>query len=380
MCELSEKGKTKKVALLLALFLWLPVISSATDFGDNLRLNGFYGVSLNLTDSQGVTLPTASRTPIELEEGELNTDYSVLGLQADYAFTNNFSLTLQGIASKQSRGTYSPTLEWGYLTYDLGDDLSIRAGKFKLPFLQGMELHHVGFSRLWVRPLSPGSGAGGFTEYRGAEVIKGTQLGDYNISFQGAFGKAEHHQTAVDNDHVKLFATRIEKDDSWLRLALFNAKYDVPVDPRRTVWGAEKVMASIEAELLHDNYTLNMGYVYGDAEASPDDSLAYLSLGYRVGRFTPYALYQYRLMEHDASELRPPAGGPPRPPGAPVRSFPDGDFEINSYSIGFRYDIGPTYAIKVEWEHRVTRDDTDPLLEVQKGEANIYTIVFESVF
>lgn len=383
MCELHNKkqGILSKTALLLCLFLLSPFCSFAAEFGDNLRINGFYGLSLNTTDSEGIQLPTASKTPISLESGKLNTDYSVFGLQADYAITQNLSLTLQGIISKQSEDSYTPSLEWGYLTYDFGKDLAIRAGQFKIPFLQGMELHHVGFSRLWARPLSPGSGAGGFDDYRGVEAIKSTTFGDYNVRFQGSFGKAEHHQDAVDNDHIKLISTRIEKNDSWVRLALFHAQYDVSIkDGQATIKNnAKKLMASFETEQLYGNTILNLGYVYGDAEASPDDHLAYLSVGHRMGAFTPYFLYQYRLMEHEASEFRPQLTGPP-PSGPPQQQPKDGNFEVNSYSVGFRYDLGATHSIKAEWEHKITTDNTNSAIGEFKNKANIYSIMFESVF
>lgn len=139
-------------------------------------------------------------------------------------------------------------------------------------------------------------------------------------------------------------------------------------------------MGSIETKQQYDNYILNLGYVYGDAEASPDDHLAYLSIGYRAGRFTPYALYQYRLMEHDASEMQLPAAPGPPPPRPPPLQPKDGDFEVDSYSIGFRYDLGATYAIKAQWEYQIINDDTNAVQGNQKDKENIYSIVFEGVF
>ncbi len=366
--------------LVFTLLSILSLNAYAVDLTENFSINGFYSLHANTTDNENVNLP---RTNIFLDDGEVNFDYSLLGLQADYAITNNVSFTVQSIASKQTENSYSPRTKWAYLTVDLGKDLSVRAGQFQIPFMQGTELHYVGFSRIWVWPLVPSSGAGGFNEYMGGEIIKSTTLGDFDLKFQGSVGVADHHQDTIDDGDIVLLSARIEKNESWVNLSLFHAEFDVST-PSGTALerDAEKLMVSLETEQLYGNYLLNLGYVYGqsDTKAGPDEKLAYISLGYRTGRFTPYALYQFNSMQFDPFDRPPliPGGAQGNGPPPPVPK--NGLTENQAYSIGVRYDLGATYAIKAQWQKQIDTDGTNADLGIQRKESNIFTVVLEGVF
>lgn len=358
----------------------LPGAAQAIDLDDRLTLNGFYTVDVSQSSGGDVILPTASDSPIVLKDGETSTDNSLLGLQADLTLNRRLRLTTQGIFSKQRSDDYVASLEWAYLTYDLGTDAYLRGGKLKLPFLQGTELRYVGFSRLWARPLVPSNGAAGFDEYLGAELLKSTSRGGYNLRFQGAAGVADHQHENIENDAVHLLSVRAERDESWVNVALFHAQYDIyRQDSNETIAADTDVwMGSMEAELLRDNTVLNLGLAGSKAEDGPDEQLAYLSLGYRAGDLTPYLLYHYRLMSFDPGPLPPPPALPP-PPGAPPPPPPkDGDWTLNSYALGLRYDLTPTIAIKAQAEHQAIDDDTGP--QSLNFDQNIYTIVLEGVF
>lgn len=380
MKERETHVQLSTAGYLVWLLLLLPTFSYASDFSDSFLLNGFFTLDASLSEGGDARLPTPSGEPTILDEGKVNFDGSLLGLQADYHVTDSLKLTAQGLFSKQADNKYDASLEWAYLTYDPGQDLYIRGGKLKLPFLSGTELRYVGYSRLWVRPLVSSNGAGGFDDYKGAEVIKNSHFGDYNLKFHGAYGIAEHDKSFIENDDVKLLSARVEKNESWLNLSLLNTQYDVYTPDKLTLIqkNANAYMASMEAELLYQNAIFNLGYVYGDAEVSPDERMAYLSLGYRATRFTPYLLYQHRLMRFDLPDLPPPPPGPLPPP--PTLRPKDGDERLNVYSLGMRYDIGATYALKAQLDRQIVHDDTNPLAGGIEHDTTLCTIVLEGVF
>lgn len=368
--------------LLVVLLSAMPGSSLAAEISDRFSLNGFYTLDASLSDGADIHLPSISSDSLTLKDGEVSLENSLIGLQADLDLSDRLSLTAQVISTKQTDSGYKPSVEWAYLSYDLGDDLLLRAGKFKVPLLQGTELRYIGFSRLWTRPLVPSSGAGGFDEYRGAEFIKGTRLGDYNLTFQGAYGKADHEKDRIDSQDVKLLSLRAEKDGSWLNLGLFNARYNLlGADGSVKVKDAELLMGSIEAEAWFDNAVVNAGYAYGDAEVSPDETLAYLSLGYRHGRLTPYLLYQYREMVFATQPQQVPLSPPPpgSPPGPP-QNLRVGAFATHGYSLGLRYDLGETYAIKAQVERELINEHSRPALGPLDFTTTIYSLVFEGVF
>ena len=351
--------------------------AAALDLSDDVHLFGFYSLQADLLDNDALNLP---RSRVQLDEGQPNVESSLLGVQADYAASERLSFKLQGVVGGQVAADYQPALEWVYLSYDLGQDLFLRGGKFQIPFLQGTELRRVGFSRLWVRPLVPNSGAGGFDDYRGAELLKRATVGDYNLTFQAGVGESEHERDRVRNGRIALLSGRIERNESWLKLALLEARFDIYDRTGRQLGNnLDKLSVSIETEQLYRRWVVNAGYVFGDADLSPRDQLAYLSFGYRAERLTPYLLYQYQSMEFDGAEIP----GPPPPPRPGIRPPPppkDGRLEVNSLSLGVRYDLGPAYAIKAQWEHQKLRDDSSQVTGIIEEHGNIFSLVFEGVF
>ncbi len=373
-------------AQLLALS-WTVLPATGAELGEHLVLRGFYTLDATHSDSDGAVVPTAG-DPFLLDEGDTSTRGSLVGLQADYALSSRLELTLQALSAAQKEGEYDPSLEWAYLSYDLGGDLRLRGGRMKVSLLQGTELRHVGFSRLWVRPLVPTGGAGGFEQYTGLEFIQGITTDSYTFTVQGGVGQAEHDKDFVDNRYIAHVSTRIEREDSWLNLSLLRAKYDVDtIDGRDLKDGAELSMAAMESEIHANDWVINVGLAYGEAEINPDEQMAYLSLGHRFGRATPYVLGMQRRMIFDASEFpsaAPTPPGPP-PPGPPPPLAPpsprDGTDVFDTLAVGIRYDVTATMAIKGQWD-RWSVDERSRSANVGpiKRDGNLFTLTIEGVF
>ena len=370
----------RRIAGMLFISLLLPSTPYANEMTDRLSVRGFGTLDITYSDSNGVTLPASTANPAPLKKSKTSYDSSVLGLQADYALTNNLDLTLQVISTPQINGSYSPALDWAYLNYDLGNDFHLHAGRMKLSLLQGTELRYVGFSRLWVRPLVPTSGAGGFDNYVGANLIKSASLGKYNMSFEATYGKARHEQEYVHNRDVILLSSRIEKDESWIRISLLQANYKVDNKSGITLNNNAKLfMGSVEAEVLFGNTVVNGGYAYGSADINPNEQLGYLSLGHRIDRFTPYLLLSQRRMTIDASERL--AALPPRQPGSlPPPLLLNGTDKTNTIALGFRYNLGATYAIKGQLDRWTSDNNSKPLTGAVSLKGNLFTLALDVVF
>lgn len=365
--------------------LLLPGLSSGFEVSENLTINGFYSIEANISGGENSNFP-GGKAHIQLEENELSLTNSLLGLQADYRITDELRLSLQGLISNDPEEGPVESLEWAYLSYDFGNDLTMRGGRFHPSFLQGTELRYVGYSRLWARPLVPSNGTAGFDEYQGAEFIKRNPLGDYNLTVQGAYGVADHVLPTIENDDIKLLSLTMEKDESWLKLGYFQSKYDIYAKDMSTLLASntDVWLGSIESELLLDKHQINFGLVDGDSESGPNEQLAYFSYGYHFGKATPYLLYQHRSMVFDASKTPLPAGPPPGPPppDAPPPPPPprDGEDKNDNFALGLRYDLGDTYAIKAQVERQFYKSDSDPLIGEVESNATVYTLILEGVF
>ena len=373
----------KKYIRLILILVFLQAFSCAAysvEITENLSLNGYFTIDATMADDNGIVLPSILGSASSLNKDEVVYDGTLIGVQLDYNTSDNLSLAIQGISAKQSADEYDPILEWAYLKYDFGNDLFLRAGKLKLPFLQGTELRYVGYSRLWVRPLVPSNGAGGFDDYEGIELLKTYFIGDYNLKLHAAYGESDHFKDVVKDNEVRLLSTQIEKDDNWLKIALFNAYFDLYTYNDLIIQRDAKInMISLEAKYLVDSFIFHVGVTKGEAESYPDMNISYMSLGYQIDRLTPYIMYNARSAEFSpvilpAGAVLPP--GPPPPGTLPLSA--DGERSSEAYALGFRYDIGDSYALKIQWDSVTMKDTISPL--PSETDADVYTVVFEGLF
>lgn len=403
----------------VALSLLKSLSVSAAQVTDSLSVTGFLSLDATYTDNSGANIPRPRGKVSDLDADEVSFDSSVYGVRADLDIFEGLGAGLQVIGTKQTGESFDPEVEWAYLKYDFSNDISIRAGQLKLPFLQGTELRYVGNTRLWARPVVPANGAGGFDDFRGAELYYNTYAGDYDIQLHASYGVPEHDKDFIKNTQVGLVSAELDNGEAKVRLAVLNAIFDVYSEDNGLLdKNANMLMGSLEGEYQWDSWVANAGVVSGVADSSPDENMAYFSLGYRFDRFTPYILYYRKVMDFESLTsgvksnsvdngalksrvnpsgagsfmvplVEPPVGhSPPKPPAdlppdAPPLSSgegQDGDRVENAIALGFRYDLTPSLSVKLQWDYQKEHDNAYSSRPEKIKESNIYTVVFEGVF
>ena len=382
-------GRTIVLALLLAA---TPVSSAlAVDINDAVRINGFYGLDLTYAD-EDVGLPSSSGAA-RYEADSPSLDASIIGAQLDFDLGQRLSLTLQGVGFQNIDDHFTTRMDWAYLSYDLGADTRLRAGKLQIPLLQGTELRAIGFSRLWARPMVPNNGAGGFLYFEGGELLKHVSAESGDWDFQVSVGKPEHDLAPdVDGEQLQLVAARYSRGDSWLRAVAMYSEYglNLPGEGGRQVTGQEWIYG-LEGETRLGNLVVTAGATDGETERIPVDRLAYLSLGYAVGPLTPYITGAYREMEFEALSS-PTAGAPAHPragpgpaagagPGGPPAGPREGIARTLSGAVGVRMFLGEQVSLKAQWEYTETDDRTRQRAgDVREQDARVFSVVLEGVF
>jgi hypothetical protein len=72
---------------------------------------------------------------------------------------------------------------------------------------------------------------------------------------------------------------------------------------------------------------------------------------------------------------------PPRLPGSPpLPTLLNGSSQIDTTTIGFRYDIGEKYALKGQLDHWKSNNNSNPSNGALKLKGNLFTLVFDGVF
>lgn len=354
---------------------------SAQDRDDKLSFNGYYTFDYTYVDDDlNISSPSGRRN---LSENDYTFNNSIFGGQLKYNFTDAFSVFVQGSLTTDNRGSLTTDIDWAYLSYDFGNDLKARIGKFQMPLLSGTELRKISYARLWARPLIPGNGASGYAYYEGIDVIKNIATDNANWDFQFAVGKGEHGLNEVDNKNIKLMSVRYQRDNYWIRAALMGTEYTLTT-PRGDllIESGESILASLESEININNFQINLGISTSDAQVVPDDSMVYLSLGYRIQNFTPF-IYGVKLNQSFPFFEPPPPSGPPPmgPPMGPPPSPPFGDRNTYSLAMGVRWDIKANLAMKFQLENIREQDETRvPQNGIVSTQGNALTIILEGVF
>ena len=360
------------------------VNAEENDWQDGLAVNAYYTLGVTYSDSD---LPVVSNGNVlrVLEEDELTFKNSIAGMQLRYDFTRALSFFVQGSALFDSNDDFDSSLDWAYFSYDMGYDVTVRAGRFQIPFLQGTELKSIGYSRLWANPLVPNAGAGGYKDYDGLEFLKKVVFENSNLNFQMAIGEPRHNIDFIDGKLLGLVSLGYEARSYWLRAALLQIDYEISTASNLLIDDhARAVMASIEAEYQYKKIIVNGGFSDSSTDITPDSNMAYLSLAYQASsRFTPYILRKVARQKFSRFRVprSPPIGGglpPPPAEGGPGQR--EGNSDTDSFALGFRYDFEGSYALKVQWEHVKTEDDSRTSLGTVNNRGDVLSVFVEGVF
>lgn len=127
---------------LTALLLLIPTLASAVD----VDWSGFATLGYAISDKP-------YRYQRFIDEGGTFARDSVLGGQLDARLSPRLSATLQARLSSasDSDSSWEPTLAWAFLSWRPLDDLMLRAGKLRVPYMLDTENHDVGVTYPYAR-------------------------------------------------------------------------------------------------------------------------------------------------------------------------------------------------------------------------------------
>ncbi|RLA70739.1 MAG: hypothetical protein DRG09_02380 [Epsilonproteobacteria bacterium] len=384
---------------LLLLFLISSSLVHAIDLGEDaseyLRINGFATIGASTIFEKGQEFRAYTFQKDGVRDGEINlVNNTLLGLQAELLLTDSLSATVQGLIRNDYDKHYNVELDWAYFSYDTGYDLTLRAGKFRLPLFKSSELTYVGYARTSVRPELAVYGAGGFSSYTGVDALYKTHTGTTDLSFQLGYGYAEEHTPPefpgyreFKSDNAFIAKATAEKEVGLLSMTYFRANSDfLNIAPNGNIRHDTETlvqMLSVEGELHYENLSLEVGLgkIWVD-KIQPDEYLRYGTLYYQMGDWRPYMTYSYKKFEEKPRGERPPGARPPPPGFVP----PPGP-ALNRYEeivgIGVRYDFHEQAALKIQLDH-VDGMESQPQLLISDDQndrkATVLTITVDMVF
>ncbi|MEP1448949.1 MAG: hypothetical protein ABJK37_22790 [Paraglaciecola sp.] len=395
---------TKAVTLSIVLLLSsMPNYAAAND-QDKLQFSGFTRLILGHLDDKNAEYVGYDNS-ISMDQ------QSLIGLQADYAFNNEISLTGQfiGHTGKQR----SSGLEWLYLTYTPNKAWRIKLGKQRIPFFNYSDSLDVGFAYPWLTLPQQFYDTAFFSTFEGLLANYEYNLGSWVMNFEGYWGiyddKIYLASGEIDTKVTGLYGFNTSAAyDSWTFRAAYNqgnADLTLPGAAQfvevLNQFGFNQSAETLNPDGLIRFYQLSANYenlnyfirsevatMVGESGPVPDIDSFYISVGYQFSPYTLYVSYSERDVhyDHPANEIPYGVSSGLDELAATyelvLAGFPDD--KTQGTKIGLRWDWRYNVALKGEVTHvnadKVSNDFALKNLGRFDNSAILYQLGVEWVF
>lgn len=337
---------------------------------------------------------------------------SRIGLQLDAAWHRQFGATLQVISRYGYDGTYRPELTWGFLRYRPQPDLEIRAGRLGWDVYLMSDSRDVGYSSLWVRPPVEYYGHLQLSKITGVDAVWRRPAGEAVWSHKLFAGEVSSRIPLDSRSYSNLsgswlFGGYVDYQRAgWVvrvGLTRLELKTELRGDARRQLdslrdqgSGLDELVRLTELDTTFHFGTVGVAYDHGPLQAqlmySYTDSsedvhsnihAGYFSLGYRMGRWTPYLMVAAVEAEGNTTAAVPAA--------AELPGFADTfgsmtHLNQHTVSLGARYDWSSRVALKIQADRVTVRGESGSSLLWSKpddgwnGRATVLSMTVDFTF
>lgn len=372
---------------------------SSASYADDLKINGFISIQANMMADDEASEPGTSFAGADDELKFKNG--SLLGLQVSKRVNDKVSITGQLV----SRGAddFDTDATWAYVTYDLSDETKIRAGKFRTPFFKYSDFLEVGYAYHWTRPPVDVYSFIPFSSVEGIDLTHSFSIGDdIEASVQAYFGNYDGELDALKNSTSTVLAPGTPAvtltvatgglDVESLKGVVFNADWQsfnfrtsyhsADLTSRDALYSEAASFGPLAADFsIKDKestfFELAVGYDDGTNRAViehtqlehetaffVDHTATLVSYARRMGDFQPHVTYS--MAEYD---FRSGAVGATQKAGVQT------DKEFTSITLGVRYDLASSTALKFDIQNRERENHAG-----QTRDNTLYTIALDIVF
>jgi hypothetical protein len=298
------------------------------------------------------------------------TDNTEVGAQVNAQFTQKLSAVVQVIIQQQYNNLYAPTIEWANVKYAFTPDFSVRIGRIELPSFLSSDYRHVGYATPWAHvPIETYNLVGPDTS-DGVDASYTLHFGTLVNTIQAVYGNNSFHVPA-GQAAIKFTAKNI--------LGVFDTIVKGPLTIRGGYEQAHVQAASFPASFL-TFYNIGVSYDPGNWFAQgewsrvriPGETPGYQSWyvigGYRIRKFTPYAMYSIQHSLGGSTVVVPTVQGQ------------------KDYTVGVRWDFRKNMDLKLQYDRVVLPSNSSGyFVNPQTGfalgsNANVVSAVLDFVF
>jgi len=396
----------KSLALATACCLASGIASAAVD----VKTNGFLTAGAAMIDEPDSTTDSFVNDRLGFEYD------SRMGLQFSAKVNPQLEFTSQLLSRARIEG-WDVKADWAFAEYKLNKNVSVRAGRIRLPLYLASEYVEVGYAYPWVRPpaevyrLVPVNALSGVStplkaNLSGMDLLVQPFAGSLNtdLASRGLVVPVVADNMAgasidLSNDtvrfHAMYFTAKVQAD-----VAVPIPLCGVPLAPPcpsglGTIYGSADVavldtsaFSAWDVGMTVDwrNIVLMTEYAQDNAGTAMDNQFGwYATLGYKMGNVLPYVTYAQRRSDKIVDDPNTAAYEP-----ALISGFHQSQ---DSIALGLRYNVGNASALKFEVMNASAQDDTCGLMDASStvpgacsgnfpvnGSYNMYSVAYDVVF
>ena len=344
----------------LILFSMISAIGVSPPVLSEISVNGFATVALGVADDDHGFLGY-DKDPDAQQD-------SLVGLQFNFPVNEKVGATVQ-LLSKGSND-WDSDIEWAYLSYNMDNGTTLRAGKLRLPIYSYSDYLDVGYARTFLRAPQVVYEIVTFSAYNGVDAIIPLDMNDSTLTLQPFYGSVEEVGNLGNfemNNLIGLNATW-EWNSFTARGIYAYAELD---GDNPLLQKKDSSFSGLSAQYDNGSWFIMAEYAMTeiDDQASDNDA-GYIGAGVHLGDFTPYVVLG--MAETQDNDER-----------ASIPLLEPLTYERKEYSVGLRWDCMPSVALTADLTIQDDFNSTGGFSGVPAGEfkdGNIFTIAASAVF
>jgi hypothetical protein len=383
-------------AVSLALALYAGTANAAPTF----NVSGFGTAGFTISDTPDAEFIRDAQPTGANNTGDVGVD-SIAAIQATVHLNEMISGTTQVMLRRMREDGFELDSPLAFIKADLNKSFAVRVGRVPLPVFMVSDFREVGYANTWIRPPVEVYGQIPLDSVDGLDMLYSGDAGPVSFNGQAFYGRTDVTVGTAEASVRKFWGVNASATVGPLTLragrvqskltivspadaliaAVRQAGFTALADELAT--GDKKaVFTAFGAVLDWHNFIVQAEDTKSKIGGFfPDTSGRYVLAGYRVGKFTPYAMYAEREIDSARSNTVIPAVGPLIPLAAGVNALVLGT-EQNTTAVGLRWDAASSVAVKFQFDH-VDPEGAGLFVNVKPGfdgPVNVFGIAVDVVF
>jgi hypothetical protein len=412
------------ISSLLAIGLHMPSCALAVEDGafPAFSLGGFGTVGMVYNGSNGADFLrdlSQSKGAGYSRRVDLGVD-SLLGLQADVTLTPSLGGAVQLISHRRHDGSFMPEATWAFAKYAPSDNFQVRIGRLGFDVHMLADSRSIGYSYVSIRPPVEYFGSLPLSYFNGADLALKHPLGDGIARAKIYAGVAQEKiPTRISSDVFDLKGSpligayaELQRNEWQYRigyaevrfkndlfaimplLAGLRSPFVAAISPEAARFAADASVADkrygfFSAGAAYDSGPLQLQLVLSRQRSEsltfPSNIAGYISLAYRIGRWTPHIAYSSIRTQDPKRSTGLPGGVSPALDAliTGAQQLQQGNSNTqHTWTMGVRYDFTSKTALKIQLDQ--IRADA-PLMWANRqadwnGRATLFSAALDFVF